>query len=163
MLNPAPSSSSFSVLPPTPKIFYGRENDLKHVVDILRTDSPRIAILGAGGMGKSSLARAALHHLDVAAKYEQRFFVVCDTVKNSIELANAIGAHIGLSGGQDLRKAVIKYLAKKSSCLLILDNFETPWEPLQSRDGVEEFLSLLTGLCVGLLVRFPRKLDLILT
>ncbi|KAJ7722159.1 hypothetical protein B0H14DRAFT_2220175, partial [Mycena olivaceomarginata] len=28
--------------------------------------------------------------------------------------------------------------------LLILDNFETLWEPLESRKGIEEFLSLLT-------------------
>ncbi|KAJ6469927.1 hypothetical protein C8R45DRAFT_1166446, partial [Mycena sanguinolenta] len=44
----------------------------------------------------------------------------------------------------DLTKAVIQYFTRKSSCLLILDNLETVWEPIQSRSEVEEFLSLLT-------------------
>ncbi|KAJ7908200.1 hypothetical protein B0H13DRAFT_1575152, partial [Mycena leptocephala] len=34
----------------------------------------------------------------------------------------------------------------KQSCLLVLDNLETPWEPIQSRPGVEGLLSLLTDI-----------------
>ncbi|KAJ7615452.1 hypothetical protein FB45DRAFT_1108127 [Roridomyces roridus] len=137
-----------------PKIFHGRDDELNHIISILRTDPPRIAILGAGGMGKSSLAKAVLHHPEVAAKFEHRFFVVCDSVKNSVELAGAIAAHLGLNQGRDLRKAVLKHLARiqKGPCLLMLDNFETPWEPLESRDEVEEFLSKLTELNIGTLV-----------
>ncbi|KAJ7918254.1 hypothetical protein B0H13DRAFT_1607574, partial [Mycena leptocephala] len=33
-----------------------------------------------------------------------------------------------------------------SPCLLVMDNLETVWEPLDSRGGVEEFLSLLTDI-----------------
>jgi hypothetical protein len=29
---------------------------------------------------------------------------------------------------------------------LVVDNLETPWEPIQSRSGIEEFISLLTDI-----------------
>ncbi|KAJ7090638.1 hypothetical protein C8R44DRAFT_750873 [Mycena epipterygia] len=45
------------------RIFHGRDLELQAVVDILKQDSARIAILGPGGMGKTSLAIAALHHI----------------------------------------------------------------------------------------------------
>ncbi|KAJ7848691.1 hypothetical protein B0H13DRAFT_1906639 [Mycena leptocephala] len=35
--------------------------------------------------------------------------------------------------------------SSSSDCLLILDNLETLWEPVESRGKIEEFLSLLTG------------------
>ncbi|KAJ7443148.1 P-loop containing nucleoside triphosphate hydrolase protein [Mycena latifolia] len=139
------SSNSFALLPPIPKIFNGRESELAEIVKSLsQGDSARIAILGAGGVGKTSLARAALHHPQILAKYDDRFFVACDSATSSIELAANIGSHLGLKPGKDLRNAVVRYLSMRSSCLLILDNLETPWEIFDSRAGIEEFLSLLT-------------------
>ncbi|KAJ7133150.1 hypothetical protein C8R44DRAFT_543709, partial [Mycena epipterygia] len=104
----------------------------------------RIAILGAGGMGKTSLAKAALHHADIVSKYQNRFFVASDSATTSIELAALIGLHIGLNPGKDLTKPVVHYFSNKGPSLLVLDNLETPWEPMESRGGVEEFLSSLT-------------------
>ncbi|KAJ6472106.1 hypothetical protein C8R45DRAFT_836176, partial [Mycena sanguinolenta] len=91
-----------------------------------------IVILGGGGMGKTSLARAALHHSDTLARFEQRFFVSAEPATTSVELAALIGLHIGLNPGEDLTRAVVQYLSKTPSCLLILDNLETVWEPIQS-------------------------------
>ena len=111
---------------------------------ILAQDSPRIAVLGGGGMGKTTLARAVLHCPDVSSKFEQRFFVSAESATTSIELAALIGLHVGLNPGQDLTRPVVQYFARKPPSLLILDNLETAWEPKQSRGGIEEFLSLLT-------------------
>ncbi|KAJ7462908.1 hypothetical protein FB451DRAFT_1180550 [Mycena latifolia] len=138
------SSNSISMLPAKPKIFHGRESELKEIVDILQQESPRITILGTGGMGKTSLAKAALHHPDIAAKYEQCFFIVSDSVTTSVELSGLIGEHIGFEPAKDLTKQVIQYFATTGPSLLILDNLETSWEPLESRAGVEELLSKLT-------------------
>ncbi|KAJ6480898.1 hypothetical protein C8R45DRAFT_1076164 [Mycena sanguinolenta] len=139
------SSNSFSLLPSKPKIFYGRETELNDIMKILLDQpAPRIAILGGGGMGKTSLARAALHHPDTLTRFEQRFFISAEPATNSIELAALIGLHIGLNPGKNLTEAVVQYFSKKPQpCLLILDNLETVWEPLQSRGTLEEFLSLL--------------------
>ncbi|KAJ7832787.1 P-loop containing nucleoside triphosphate hydrolase protein, partial [Mycena olivaceomarginata] len=140
------SSKSFSMLPGRPQIFHGRDSELNEISQMLAHESARIAILGPGGIGKTSLARAALHHPDVTAKYGDCFFVPCDSALNSIELAALIGAYIGLKPGKDLTKPVIQYFSGKSTCLLVLDNLETTWEPLVSRKSVEEFLSLLTDI-----------------
>ncbi|KAJ6481019.1 hypothetical protein C8R45DRAFT_905612, partial [Mycena sanguinolenta] len=113
---------------------------------MLCQQTAHIAILGGGGMGKTSLARAALHHPDTLAQFEQRFFVSAEPATTSVELAALIGLHVGLIPATDLTKAVIQYFVKKSPCLLILDNLETVWEPILSRGRVEEFLSLLTNI-----------------
>ncbi|KAJ7495062.1 hypothetical protein FB451DRAFT_1360049 [Mycena latifolia] len=140
------SSTSISMLPPKPKIFHGRETELREIVDILHQESPRIAILGAGGMGKTTLAKAALHQPDIASKYEQCFFVVADSVTTSIGLSVLIREHIGLKPAKDATQQLIHYFATTGPSLLILDNLETSWEPMESRGGVEELLSKLTDI-----------------
>ncbi|KAF8184621.1 hypothetical protein K438DRAFT_1111867 [Mycena galopus ATCC 62051] len=138
------SSNSFSILPSKPKIFYGREQELGSTLNLLGQLSPRIAILGGGGMGKTTLARMVLHHPETLSKFEHRCFVSAEAATNSIELASLVGLHLGLSPGKDLRKTVVQYFSRKMSSILILDNLETVWEPIQARPGVEDFLCLLT-------------------
>ncbi|KAJ7719456.1 hypothetical protein B0H14DRAFT_3170635, partial [Mycena olivaceomarginata] len=138
------SSTSFSMLPSKPKIFYGRQSEVETIMKILNQESPRIAILGGGGMGKTSLAKVILHYPQTLEKFQHRFFVSAEAATTSIELAALIGLHVGLNPGTDLTRPVVQYLSQKPSCLLILDNLETVWEPMQSRGGIEEFLSLLT-------------------
>ncbi|KAF8156160.1 hypothetical protein K438DRAFT_1777586 [Mycena galopus ATCC 62051] len=130
----------------SPKIFHGGEQELDHILKLTGQKSSRIAILGGGGMGKTSLARAVLHHPETSSHFEHRFFVSAEAATTSIELAALIGLHVGLNPGKDLTKPVVQYFSRKTSCLLIPDNLETVWEPIQSRAEVEEFLSLLTGL-----------------
>ncbi|KAJ7286278.1 P-loop containing nucleoside triphosphate hydrolase protein, partial [Mycena rebaudengoi] len=138
------SSGSFGLLPPCPQIFNGRESELQDVVNILIQDSAHIAILGAGGMGKTSLATAALHNPQVEAKYSHRYFIPCHSSLTCTELASTIADHIGLEKGSNMAKKVAHYFVHAPPSLLVLDNLETPWEPLSSRSEVEEFLSLLT-------------------
>jgi Cdc6-like AAA superfamily ATPase len=139
------SLQSISLLPATPKIFRGREAELSAILQLFRTETPRIAILGAGGMGKTSLSKAVLHHPEMASRYDQhRVFVSCDTLSNSIQLASLIGAHIGLKPGKDLTQAVLHHFSIGPPTLLVLDNLETIWEPEESRAHVEKFMCHLT-------------------
>jgi Cdc6-like AAA superfamily ATPase len=139
------SSNSISMLPSEPKIFHGRESELTNILLHFNAGHPRIAILGAGGMGKTSLARVVVHHQETVARYQQhRFFVACDSAATKFELAALIGAHLGLKPGKDLTRPVVQHFTSCLASLLILDNLETSWEAPESRGEVEEFLSLLT-------------------
>ncbi|KAJ6570858.1 hypothetical protein DFH09DRAFT_1079840 [Mycena vulgaris] len=155
------SSNSISMLPSKPKIFHGRESELLDILEIFNQEKPRIAILRAGGIGKTSLARVVLHQPEISSRYEQkRFFVPCDTVSTSLKLADLIGAHLVLKPGRDLTKPVVHHFMENHvSCLLVLDNLETCWEPLESRKDVEEFFSHLTDIPhLALVVRAPMPL-----
>ncbi|KAJ7260565.1 P-loop containing nucleoside triphosphate hydrolase protein, partial [Mycena rebaudengoi] len=131
-------------LPPYPQIFHGREAELQDVVNILIQESAHIAILGAGGMGKTSLATAAIHNQQVEAKYPHQYFVPCHSSPTCTELVATIADHIGLEKGSNLPKRVAHYFVHAPPSLLVLDNLETTWEALSSRSEVEEFLCLLT-------------------
>jgi hypothetical protein len=138
------SSNSISMLPSEPKIFHGRESELSDILQCFSQGTPRIAILGAGGMGKTSIARAVLHHTEITSRYAQhRYFVACDPAATKAELAALIGGHLGLRPGRDVTHLVVQHFSKGPPSLLILDNLETVWEPTESRSGIEEVLSLL--------------------
>jgi Cdc6-like AAA superfamily ATPase len=133
------------MLPPAPQIFYGRETELSQIIHLFSQETPRIAILGTGGMGKTSLARAVLHHTEITARYDQnRYFVACDSTATKVELAGLIGHHLGLKAGRDLTRPVIQHLSRSLPTLLVLDNLETLWDFAECRNEIEEFLSLLT-------------------
>lgn len=141
------SSSTLSLLPASPKIFHGREAELNHVVsDLLRGDSARIAILGPGGVGKSSLALAAVHDQAVVSRFKtHRYFIPCDSAGSDADLLSIIATHFGLGQEGKPSKAVHRYLSMLSGpVMIILDNLESAWEAQSSRSQVEEFLSRLT-------------------
>ncbi|KAJ7187289.1 P-loop containing nucleoside triphosphate hydrolase protein, partial [Mycena filopes] len=141
------SSTSISMLPASTQIFHGRESELADILKLFNQGTPRIAILGAGGMGKTSLAKAVLHEATIAGRYTQyRFFIPCDKAGSKVELAALIGAHLGLKPGMDMTRAVLQYLRQNPPSLLVLDNLETVWEPVELRKEIEEFLSLLTDI-----------------
>jgi Cdc6-like AAA superfamily ATPase len=140
------SSGSFSLLPAKPKIFNGREAELASLIRTLLADPARVAILGPGGMGKTTLAVAALHDTKVADKYPTYHFIPCDSSQTNNSLVGTIASHLGLEASQVSAKHVIHHLTTQPPCLMILDNFETPWEPVEGREKVEGFLAQLTGI-----------------
>ncbi|KAJ7698499.1 P-loop containing nucleoside triphosphate hydrolase protein, partial [Mycena metata] len=134
-------------LPAEPKIFHGRESELTGILKHFSDGTPRIAILGAGGMGKTSLAKAVLHHEEIIARYQgNQYFVPGDSASSKVDLANLIGAHLGMKPGKDLTQAVLQHFSNSPPTFLIIDNLETVWEPVESCKEIEEFLSLLTDI-----------------
>ncbi|KAJ7195906.1 P-loop containing nucleoside triphosphate hydrolase protein, partial [Mycena pura] len=132
-------------LPSMPQIFHGRESELSDILRLFTYDAPRIAILGAGGMGKTSLAKAVLHHPDITLKYgEFRMFVACEVATTTAELVALVVNYLGLKPGRNPSRQIIRHFTNGPPTLLILDNLETAWEPTVSCKEIEDFLSLLT-------------------
>jgi Cdc6-like AAA superfamily ATPase len=125
-------------------MFFGRDSELQDLVTILKQDEPaRIAILGIGGMGKTTLATAVINHGDVVAKYPQRYFVGCQSTAACHDVVASIASHIGLDKGPNLARKLVRHLSSGPATFLVLDNLETVWEPASTRNELEEFLSLL--------------------
>ncbi|KAJ6511020.1 hypothetical protein C8R45DRAFT_1068855 [Mycena sanguinolenta] len=147
------STSSLVLIPASPKIFHGRNGELEQLVHLLIQNPARAAILGPGGIGKTSLATATLHHPDVSARYTNRHFVSCESVANREDLVSMIISSIGLEHSRNASKHLLRHFSQSPESILVLDNLETCWEPLESRNDVEEFLSLLTDIThLGLLI-----------
>ncbi|KAF8186092.1 hypothetical protein K438DRAFT_1038668 [Mycena galopus ATCC 62051] len=94
-------------------------------------------------MGKTTLAAAAMHHPAILDKYSIQHFLSCESAMTSFELVALLGSHLGFESSGTLFQIIIQHFHQCGPCLLVLDNVETPWEPLQSREKVEDFLSAL--------------------
>ncbi|KAJ7322994.1 P-loop containing nucleoside triphosphate hydrolase protein, partial [Mycena albidolilacea] len=131
-------------LPPVPKFLHGRETELTLIATALQIQPAHLAILGPGGMGKTTLAVAALHHTEIVSKYEQRHFVSCESAFENSRLVKIIAAHLGLEPSNYFSTAIITHFRNCGTTLLVLDNLETVWEKIESRAEAEELLSLLS-------------------
>ncbi|KAJ6505424.1 hypothetical protein C8R45DRAFT_1181815, partial [Mycena sanguinolenta] len=136
-------SGAFSLVPAAAQIFHGRESELKETVAALIQGMARVAIMGPGGMGKTTLALAALHHEDVEQRYPYQHFISCESATGAAGLISTVGLYLGLEQSSQLSRAIVEYFQDLGPAILVLDNMETPWEPLSTRTKVEEFLSLL--------------------
>ncbi|KAJ7600201.1 hypothetical protein C8J56DRAFT_879930 [Mycena floridula] len=159
------STSSVSVLlPPVPKIIHGRRNELEHIINALcQHETARVALLGPGGIGKTSLAQAILHDSTIVEKFGgHRYWITCDSSESASDLKLVLAAHFGVVNTSDrLRDILVSLRTISGPILLILDNLETPWEPPHKRLEVEELLSYLTGvhnLSLLLIIKFLSRL-----
>ncbi|KAI0297525.1 hypothetical protein B0F90DRAFT_1952931, partial [Multifurca ochricompacta] len=109
----------------------------------------RIAILGPGGYGKTTLGNAVLTHPQVQKHFgDARYFVACESVFSSgallVELAKTLGV---LGGASDASWSHIHATLNSKDSIICLDNFESPWDQTSdTRYSVEKLLSRITGL-----------------
>ncbi|KAJ7182404.1 hypothetical protein C8R43DRAFT_5084 [Mycena crocata] len=141
---------AISMLPASPKIFYGRDEEVKHVVNtVLRSKPARICVAGAEGIGKTAVAVAAAHSPELGEMFGvQRYFVDCEGARDGKMLVATIAATLQLEGRG--RKHVVRHLeaiaTEEKPALLILDALDRSWRPHENRSDIEDFLSLLADI-----------------
>lgn len=136
----------FRPLPPRPPIFFGRDKEVEDLIGCtLNSESPaRLAILGGPGIGKSALALAVLQDQRVVDEFgERRLFIPCDVASSAQGLIACIALHLDISG--DRLKQQVLSTVSAAKILLVLDNFESPWEGAQ-RLEVEEVLGAFSSI-----------------
>ena len=129
-------NSSSRRIPSKPPIFHGRDALVSELADKLTAVSDdgkhaHIAILAAGGMGKTSLALAVMEDKKVVAKFREEncYWVPCDQMMSSSLLLDTLYSHLQVQCviKNSFDNILDKLYTLSEPIVLLLDNFETPW------------------------------------
>jgi tetratricopeptide (TPR) repeat protein len=155
------ASSDFNESPPSaPKACFGRDGLIEKIVDLAENYTP-IALIGPGGIGKTSIALAVLHDDRVRQQFgDKRWYIRCDQLNGSC--VNLLGRLSEAKGVDARRIEILEDLFEfppSQEIFIVLDNAESILDP-QGMDAKEmyntvEALGKLDGVWLCITSRTP--------
>jgi tetratricopeptide (TPR) repeat protein len=153
-------------MPMKPRSFRGRDVVVADVARLLISgDKAHVCILGPGGMGKTSVALAVMETDAVGKKFTEanRFWVPCVGATSSALFLQILYSSLRIT--RDTGDALADIRNELRACadprIILLDNFETPWNPREgNQQDVERILRSLstiphTSILVTMRSNFP--------
>ncbi|MEH2543527.1 putative ATPase/DNA-binding winged helix-turn-helix (wHTH) protein [Bradyrhizobium sp. AZCC 2262] len=119
----ANASAGMSSLPPALGRMVGRGNVIHEIQGLLKTGQRLITILGAGGIGKTTVA-LSVGHGALADFSGAAFFVDLSTVNDQEHLSEAIASAVGLGPQLADPKEALRNFLRPRKALVILDSCE---------------------------------------